>query len=112
LLKEFEGKDFMVVNCVTVYVKKEHVQDFINATIENHRNSIQEEGNLRFDVLQCRDDETRFMLYEAYKSDEAAAEHKKTAHYSKWRDTVADWMAKPREGISHTVIAPVGENLW
>lgn len=102
----------MVVACVTVYVKKEHIDDFINATLENHKHSIQEEGNLRFDVLQCKDDETRFFLYEAYISEEAAALHKKTEHYLKWKNTVADWMAKPREGIVHNVIAPSEEILW
>ena len=29
---------------------------------------------------------------------EAAAAHKETAHYLKWRDAVADAMAQPREG--------------
>lgn len=102
----------MIVTCVTVFVKKEHLQDFIEATLENHRNSIKEEGNLRFDVLQSKNDDTRFFLYEAYESEEASAAHKKTEHYLKWRDTVADWMAKPREGVAHSVIAPTGKDLW
>lgn len=102
----------MKVTCVTVYVKKDKVQDFIAATIENHKNSIKEKGNLRFDVLQCQEDETRFFLYEAYESEEASAEHKKTAHYLKWRDTVADWMERPREGVAHSVIAPLSKELW
>jgi (4S)-4-hydroxy-5-phosphonooxypentane-2,3-dione isomerase len=102
----------MIVTCVTVYVKKEHIQDFIQATLENHRNSIKEEGNLRFDVLQCSNDETRFLLYEAYESEEASALHKKTQHYLTWRDTVAPWMEKPREGVAHSVIAPLEKDLW
>jgi (4S)-4-hydroxy-5-phosphonooxypentane-2,3-dione isomerase len=102
----------MIVTCVTVYVKKEHIQDFIQATLENHRNAIKEEGNLRFDVLQCSNDETRFLLYEAYESEEASALHKKTSHYLTWRDTVAPWMEKPREGVAHSVIAPLEKNLW
>lgn len=102
----------MIVTCVTVYVKKEHIADFIEATLENHRNSVREEGNLRFDVLQCSNDETRFLLYEAYESEEASMLHKKTPHYLKWRDTVAAWMAQPREGVAHSVIAPVDKGLW
>ncbi|MCB0210468.1 MAG: antibiotic biosynthesis monooxygenase, partial [Anaerolineae bacterium] len=97
---------------VTVYVKPEHVDDFIKATIANHNHSIEEAGNMRFDVLQCTDDPTRFLLYEAYESDEAAAAHKKTDHYLKWRETVADWMAKPREGIPHRVIRPQDRGEW
>lgn len=102
----------MIVTAVTVFVKPEHVEDFIRATIENHRNSVREPGNMRFDFLQCADDSTRFLLYEAYDSVESATDHKKTAHYAAWRDTVAPWMAKPREGISHRVICPETRSMW
>ena len=33
---------------------------------------------------------TRFMLYEAYESDEASAAHKETSHYLKWSEEVKD----------------------
>lgn len=102
----------MVVNCVTVYVKREHVDDFIAATIANHEGSVREPGNLRFDVLQRVDDPCRFLLYEAYESEEAAAAHKETAHYRAWRDAVADWMERPREGVSHRVIRPLEREAW
>lgn len=96
----------MIVTIVHVHVKPEHVDDFIKASINNHQNSIKESGNRRFDVLQSPEDPTMFILYEAYDSPEAAAEHKKTAHYAAWRDTVADWMAEPRKGIPYKVIKP------
>ena len=96
----------MVVTCVYVFVKADHVEDFIAATRLNHQGSVQEPENLRFDVLQDPDDATKFMLYEAYKSAEGAAAHKQTAHYLTWRETVADWMAQPRKGMPYTVIAP------
>ena len=102
----------MIVYCVTVYVNKEHIQDFIEATIENHQGAVNEPGNLRFDILQNSDDPEKFLLYEAYTSKEAAAEHKKTPHYLKWRDTVSVWMIKPREGISHRVICPIDVSEW
>ena len=102
----------MVVGCVTIFVKPEHRMDFIKATIENHLNSINETGNLRFDFLECAVDPNRFFLYEAYVSEEASAAHKQTVHYLKWRDTVAAWMAKPREGILHKVISPSEVSLW
>ncbi|MEO0489325.1 MAG: antibiotic biosynthesis monooxygenase [Cyanobacteria bacterium J06659_2] len=96
----------MIVTCVHVYVKPEHVQDFITATRLNHENSIQEPENERFDVLQDPEDSTHFILYEAYQSKAGAAAHKETTHYSTWRETVASWMAKPRQGIPYTVVAP------
>ena len=57
-------------------------------------------------ILQDANDPYKFTLYEAYISEEAAAEHKNTEHYQKWRDTVKDWMAKPREGVKHKILFP------
>ena len=94
----------MVVTCVHVYVKKKHVDDFIEASIKNHNSSIQEPGNMRFDILQSIEDPTRFLLYEAYESGEDSVAHKKTPHYQEWRETVADWMALPREGVPYKAI--------
>jgi (4S)-4-hydroxy-5-phosphonooxypentane-2,3-dione isomerase len=102
----------MIVTVVNIFVKPENINQFVEATIENHQHSIKEKGNLRFDVLRHRDSPSAFTLYEAYESDEAAAAHKKTAHYLKWRDTVEPWMAKPREGIAHNVLAPLEESAW
>jgi autoinducer 2-degrading protein len=96
----------MFTTIVHVQVKPEYVSQFIEATRENHENSIKEPGNLRFDVLQNADDKTRFVLYEAYTTAEAVAAHKTTAHYLKWRDLVEPWMAAPREGVKHTMLFP------
>jgi len=96
----------MQVTLVNVYVQPEHVDDFIEATCSNHKSSIQESGNLRFDVLQSLDNPQHFILYEAYATEEDAAAHKNTRHYLKWRDTVQDWMVKPREGIRFKGICP------
>lgn len=101
----------MQVTFVYVHVKKEHIQEFIEATQENHGESVKEPGNLRFDVLQNADDFTKFVIYEAYDSDTAAA-HKQTAHYLKWRETVADWMAEPRKGVKYHVICPRERSKW
>lgn len=96
----------MIVTCVYVSVKSEAVNDFIAASFENHNSSVREPGNLRFDFVQQADDPTRFMLYEAYDSDEAAAAHKNTPHYLKWRDTVAGMMAEPRKGVKYNILQP------
>ena len=72
---------------------------FLEATLENARSSSKEPGIARFDVLQQGDDENKFCLVEVYKTAEAPAQHKETAHYLEWRETVADMMAKPREAL-------------
>ncbi len=102
----------MIVTFVHVWVKPDNINDFILASTENHQSSIEEAGNLRFDLLQDANDPAKFVIYEAYESDAAAAAHKETAHYNKWRATVADWMAKPRIGEKHIIIAPTEKSQW
>ena len=96
----------MQVTIVHVWVKPESVRAFIEATRANHEASIQEPGNRRFDVLQDAGDPAKFVLYEAYASAEAAAAHKEAPHYLAWRETVADMMARPREGVPHKGLFP------
>lgn len=98
--------------CVHIHVKPEHREAFLEATLENARNTTQEPANLRFDVLQQADDPDRFVLYEVYRDDAGAAAHKQTAHYSRWRDTVADWMQEPRKGIKYTPLFPTAHDQW
>jgi len=102
----------MLVVCVHVHVKPEHVEEFIRVTEDNHRNTIREPGALRFDVIQQADDPTRFVLYEVYRDEAAAADHKQTEHYARWRDAVADWMAEPRQGVKHQGLFPTDEPGW
>ena len=91
----------MQVTLVHVNVKPENVDQFIEASLENARESVYEPGNRRFDVLQSAEDPCKFVLYEAYETAEDAAAHKGTAHYLKWRETVGDWMAEPRKGVHY-----------
>lgn len=81
---------------VHVHVKPESVEAFREATLANARESVKEPGVSRFDVVQDTEEPTRFVLVEVYKTPQAPAAHKETAHYLKWRDTVAPMMAGPR----------------
>ncbi len=96
----------MNIVLVHVHVKPEFVDAFKQASVENASNSVKEAGIARFDVIQQNDDPTRFILVEVYKDVDASATHKETAHYAKWRDTVAEMMAEPRQGIKYTNIFP------
>ncbi|MBE0679239.1 MAG: antibiotic biosynthesis monooxygenase [Bacteroidales bacterium] len=102
----------MIVTCVHVKVRTENIQDFIEAITDNHKGSVHEPGNLRFDVLQQADDPARFMIYEAYESEEDVRMHKETAHYIKWRDTVKGYMAEERYGIRYNVVEPSDRSMW
>lgn len=89
---------------VLIHVKNEYLDEFISATLENAANSITEPGILRFDFVQQADDPARFTLVEIYRSPEDQAAHRETAHYQKWRDTVAPMMAEPRLGIKQKAL--------
>jgi autoinducer 2-degrading protein len=101
----------MFIVYVFAHVKPEHIEAFRNATIENARNSIKELGIARFDVIQQQDDPTRFVLLEVYRSPDAPACHKQTAHYQKWRDTVEIMMAEPRTSVKYNNVFP-DEKGW
>lgn len=102
----------MIVTCVHVHVKPDSVEAFRKATIANHNESVKEPGNLRFDILQLDEDPNKFLLYEAYESEEAAGAHKTTAHYLKWREEVADFMYEPRKGVKYNIIEPKESTKW
>lgn len=96
----------MYTTVVYVHVKEEHIDAFIAACRLNHLASVQEAGNMRFDILQAAEDPGRFILYEAYATKSDAEAHKQTAHYLQWRETVADWMASPRQGVVYNGLYP------
>lgn len=96
----------MLVVHVHVQVKPDAVADFKKATLANASESVKEAGIARFDVIQQSDDPTRFVLVEVYRTSQAAAGHKETAHYKTWRDTVADMMAMPRSSVKYSNLFP------
>ena len=96
----------MLIVHVHVRVKPESVEEFRLATIENASSSVQEPGIARFDLIAQQDDATRFVLIEVYRTPEAAAAHKETAHYAKWRDAVAPMMAEPRQSVKYHAVFP------
>jgi quinol monooxygenase YgiN len=101
----------MFIVHVFVHVKADSIEAFKQASLENAKNSIQEPGIARFDIVQQKDDPARFVLVEVYRTDEAPARHKETAHYAKWRDTVEDMMAESRSSIKFDNIFP-DEQGW
>ena len=101
----------MLIVHVFTHVKPDKVEAFRAATIENAHNSITEPGIARFDVIQQQDNPTRFVLVEIYRTAEDPKKHKETAHYQKWRDTVADMMAEPRTSVKYINVYP-DEDGW
>ena len=100
----------MLIVHVYVHVKPECVDGFKAATVENARNSLEEPGIARFDVVQQQDDPTRIVLVEVYRTAGDPARHKETAHYAKWRDAVADMMAEDRSSTKYDNVFPNDRN--
>lgn len=96
----------MLIVHVHIQVKPDQIDAFKAACVENSRNSLLEQGIARFDVLQQGDDPTRFLLVEIYRTAEAPAAHKETAHYKAWAQTVADMMAVPRFSVKFDKVYP------
>ena len=77
----------MFVQFVHIRVKPGRVEDFLRVFRINYEGTRKEPGNHRFDVLQDPKDEHRFVVYEAFESEAAVVEHRKTDHY---KQTVAE----------------------
>ena len=102
----------MLIIHVFVHVNRHRVDDFIAATLENARNSVQEPGIIRFDLVQQDDDPTRFLLIEIYRTPQDPSRHKETEHYAKWRDTVEPMMAEPRRSVRYHAVFPDAATEW
>lgn len=96
----------MLIVIVNVLVLPDGIEAFKAATLENARASLAEPGIARFDVIQDRDEPTRFALIEAYRDEQAPAAHKLTPHYLAWRDAVAPLMAAPRTSQKFVNLSP------
>jgi quinol monooxygenase YgiN len=96
----------VLVVLVHARVRADRVEDFERETLANARESVREPGIARFDVLRDPADATHFVLVEVYRTDDAPAAHKQTAHYQRWRDAVEPMMAEPRRSEKYANVFP------
>jgi autoinducer 2-degrading protein len=102
----------MVIVHVHANVKPALLNEFLAATLVNARNSLDEPGVLRFDVIQDQADPAHIVLVEVYRDKDAASAHKLTPHYATWREAVAEMMAEPRASVRYTAAFPAAEENW
>lgn len=102
----------MIVRIIDVHVNKQSIEEFKRISVENRGGSIQEQGVLRFDVLQSDTDPQHFILYEAYRDEQATLDHKETEHYRRWREAAEPMMARKRESTPCTPVAPTDPGEW
>src|ERR1035438_1062373 len=107
LLKPYHRSMHILI--VQARVKPEFIDAFKQATAINAEHSAQEPGVARFDFLQQQDDASRFVLYEVYRDASAPAQHKQTAHYLAWAETVSHMFQEPRTRAFFTNVFPAGD---
>ena len=102
----------MHVLLVTIKIKEGHRDAFVGALMDDARGSNNDEpGCLRFDVMQDGEDPNTIHLYEVYRDTAALEAHRLAPHYTKWRDTVADWFDGPVVRRICTNIVP-SDGAW
>jgi (4S)-4-hydroxy-5-phosphonooxypentane-2,3-dione isomerase len=97
------------MHIILVYctVKPDQIDAFLAATLDNARNTRKEPDVVRFDVIQQKDDPTKFSLIEIYRTPEGHASHRETPHYLAWADTVPALLGEPRtRGIYRNIDPP------
>ncbi|OZC42525.1 hypothetical protein CH286_25545 [Rhodococcus sp. WWJCD1] len=79
---------------VTLDVRPEHLEKFVEAVTVNARASLQDEsGCLTFDVHRDAAIDTRFHLYEIYADEHAfRVTHRSAPHYARWQEAAAKYV--------------------
>ena len=97
----------MISIFVTIQVKPEFIERFIEATFGDAQGSVRDElGCYRFDVLRANSDSNRFHLYEVYGDEAALDAHRTTPHYRRWRETVQDWFDGEPQRVAMATVFP------
>jgi (4S)-4-hydroxy-5-phosphonooxypentane-2,3-dione isomerase len=96
----------MYIMHVSIRVKPECVDAFIEATLANARGSVKEPGVARFDVIQELEDPSLFKLVEVYRSEADVAKHKETEHFKAWFKVAEPMMAEARTRVFYRNIFP------
>ncbi len=97
----------MYVLIVTIKIKPEHREAYIEASLGDSIGSVTNEPScLRFDVHQDEKDPNTIYLIEVYRDKAAFEAHKETPHFKKWADAVKDWHAEPRQVVFCSNIFP------
>ncbi len=93
------------------YIKPDQVEAYREATLENARLTIQEEGVLRFDFFQDAKDPTHFSLFEVYRDIAARDKHLETAHFLKWKEVYLQTCERRGNGDEFNALFPAESNF-
>lgn len=100
----------MIVTVSSYKILPEKTTEFLEITRELSQASLQENGVLRFDLLQNDGDEGRFLLIEAYASEAIRKAHLDTPHFVNWRRTVPEMFSQGTTTVHYKPISPKPED--
>ena len=95
----------MHIVVVHSHIQPDHVEKFREITLQNAEATRGEEGCVRFDVIQQKDDPTRFTFIEMFQSEEAGAVHRETSHFKKWLEEAVPLMVEPRTRVLYSEVS-------
>src|SRR6185295_8883769 len=96
----------MMMIIVSLHVKPERLDDFLELVTFNAAESRKEPGNLRFDVVRAVASPTRFSLYEVYEDDPAVQAYQATAHYARCRAEIEGLLTTSRLSEKFASVRP------
>jgi len=111
---EMQGREgTMFAIWVSVQVKPERREDFLQAIEEDARGSREDEpGCLRFDVLQDGTDPHHYYFYEVYRDEAALEAHRAAPHYQVWAAAVASGVLAEPAVITRTASVFPSDAGW
>lgn len=100
----------MIVLIMELHVMAGRRQDFISLINEIAKDSEDEPGCLRFDVLQDEADPDRFFYYDVYADKASAEAHRETAHYRRYVEGTRGMFDQPSVVRWSTPVYPTADN--
>ncbi len=80
------------------YLKPEFIEAYRAAILEDARESVKEDGILRFEVFQDKNDPAHFSLLEIYRDAQAREFHLQQPYFLKFKETVIGQEMFARKG--------------
>ncbi len=92
-----------------IQIKEGFKEQFTKGMTENARSAVNDEqGCLRFDVVQDANDDHRIWIYEVYEDEAAFQVHTQSPHFIKFRDASEDW----KEEVALQGAGRGASNIW
>lgn len=91
----------MLIVHVFMHIKDEYIKKFRIASLENVEKSLEEPEVADFEIIQQKDDSTKFLFMERYYTEEGQLKHRETDHFKKWKEETKEMFVEPYTFIKY-----------